>query len=414
MQVLYLTYDGITSLIGQSQVWPYLKGLSQAGHGFDVISFEHADRRAVIGASVAQEMDGHGIRWHPRNFRRRPPILAKLIDHWDMTRTSWRVAAATRIDFCHARSYVAADVALKLKRRSGVPFVFDMRGFWVDQRMEGDDWPQSNLFYRMLYHRWKAKEAEMVAGAAHIVVLAEAARSVIESWDCYRGQPVTVIPCCIDHEAFPLRTPKSRATARGRLGIQDDATLLVYLGSLGTVYLLDDMLRFFDRLRRRRPGARFLFIGPHSAERLRERTQALGIAAAADDILVRFAEHGGVPDWLAAADLAIGLRAPCFSSLGASPTKLGEYLACGLPVVVNRGVGDSGAIVERLEAGLVLRDMSDAEFDRALGQLDRVLALDAAALRARSREVHEMPVALRAYEAVYDSFASAGRDHPRN
>ncbi len=44
VRILYLTYDGLSSLIGQSQIWPYLKGLAGARHQFDVISFEHRER----------------------------------------------------------------------------------------------------------------------------------------------------------------------------------------------------------------------------------------------------------------------------------------------------------------------------------------------------------------------------------
>ena len=82
----------------------------------------------------------------------------------------------------------------KLKRRYGVPFIFDMRGFWPDQRRDGGRWPRSNPFYRALYARWKAKEAAFIANADHIIVLADTARVVIEGWECYRGQPITVIP----------------------------------------------------------------------------------------------------------------------------------------------------------------------------------------------------------------------------
>ncbi|HSF95380.1 MAG TPA: glycosyltransferase, partial [Thermohalobaculum sp.] len=178
--------------------------------------------------------------------------------------------------------------------------------------------------------------------------------------------------------------------------------------SLGMVYLLDEMLRVFGRLRSARPGARFLFIGHHSASDLVARARALGIEVAEDEILVQPAEHGEVPGWLAAADLAIGLIKPSFSSLGVSLTKLGEYLACGLPVIVNRGIGDVGEIVERIDGGVVLSAMSDTEMDRAVASLDGLLAIDPAGLRARSRLIHDMPVALAKYNEVYDSMAAAG------
>ena len=37
---LYLSYDGISDPLGQSQVLPYLKGLARLGHKIHLISFE--------------------------------------------------------------------------------------------------------------------------------------------------------------------------------------------------------------------------------------------------------------------------------------------------------------------------------------------------------------------------------------
>ena len=407
MRILYMTYDGLTSLIGQSQVWPYLKGLAAAGHEFDVISFEHEERRKRIGNAVARDVEASAVTWHPCNFRARPPVLAKLLDQREMIRTAERIAACGHIDAVHARSYVAADVALKLKRRFGLPFIFDMRGFWVDERREGGRWRQSNPLYRLIYRQWKAKERAFTAGADHIVVLTKAAKSVIEEWDDYRGQPVTVIPCCIDHAAFTLPAPGQRETARAKLGIGDAATVLVYLGSIGTIYLLGDMLRFFSRLKQARPGAKFLFIGWLTREEVLAAANAAGTEIEADEIIIQPSEHGEVPFWLAAADIAIALRQPSFSSLGASPTKLAEYLACGLPVIVNDGVGDVGSLVGQLDAGAVLTTMSDSEMDEVVSKLDDILATDPGALRERSRRIHDMPVALAKYRQVYDSIATA-------
>ena len=203
-----------------------------------------------------------------------------------------------------------------------------------------------------------------------------------------------------------MRTAQTRAEARARLKIDAGATVLVYLGSVGTVYLVPEMLRFFDRVRRIRPGAKFLFIGEHSADQLIETGRAAGVTIHRDDLRLQFAEHGEVPFWLAAADLALCLITSKFSSRGVSPTKLGEYLACGLPVVVNDGVGDVREIVEQLGAGAVLSTMSDDEMDNVVSRMDDILALDPGDLRERSRKIHDMPVALAKYGQVYESIAA--------
>ena len=406
MRVLYVTYDGMTSLLGQSQVWPYLEGLTAAGHRFEVLSFEQQGRLGRIGDKVARDLEGLGIAWHRRPFRTRPPLIAKAIDLREMVRETTRLAASGRFDAIHARSSVAAHAARAAKRRHGLPFIFDIRGFWADERRDGGRWPDTNPLHRHLYRQWKAREDRCVAEAHEIVVVTEAARREIERSASWQGQPVTVIPGAIDHAAFPLRTPETRAAARARLGIGEAATVLVYLGTLSALYLPGEMLRFYARLRHARPGARFLFVGWHDHAELVATARARGLDIPAEEIVVQPAEHGEVPFWLAAADIAIALRKPSYSSLAISPVKLGEYFACGLPVIANEGIGDVAEIVPRLGAGAVLGAMSDDEIDGVLARLDDILAIDPATLRERSWQVYGMPVALERYAGVYQRLAA--------
>lgn len=401
LRILYLSYDGLTGFLAQSQVWSYIRALSSVGHQFDLISFEHPERYAETGDKVARETAARGVAWHPRRFRHRPPILAKILDLRDMQSTARRLVRAGGIEAIHARSYVAGDVALALKRKFGVPFIFDMRGFWVDERLDGGRWPQSNPFYRALYRRWKAKERAMIAGADRIVVLTEAARDEITAWPDYRGQPISVIPCSVDHQVFDITTPHDRSEARGRLGIAEEAFVLVYLGSIGTVYLLREMLDVFSRIKRAKPGAQFLLVGWYDKAAVLAR--AAGLEISPNDIVIQPAEHGEVPYWLGAADVAIALRRPSFSSIGASPTKLAEYFACGLPVIVNDRVGDVAQIVRNLDAGIVLSQMAPDEVDRAVSDVDRLLATDRGRLRARSQEIHDLPNAVATYDTIYRS-----------
>ena len=71
------------------------------------------------------------------------------------------------------RSYLPALVGLRMKRRLGVPFVFDMRGFWPEERVEGGLWDLSNPLFRTVFGYFKRREAEFLNEAGHIVSLTE-------------------------------------------------------------------------------------------------------------------------------------------------------------------------------------------------------------------------------------------------
>ena len=61
---------------------------------------------------------------------------------------------------------------------------------------------------------------------------------------------VEVIPCCADLEHFRRDkvSPEARARWQHELKLTDEDFVVSYLGSLGTWYLVDEMLRFFKEL----------------------------------------------------------------------------------------------------------------------------------------------------------------------
>lgn len=399
--ILYLSYDGLTSHLGQSQVFPYIEGLANRGHRFSIISFEAIDSLAELGEKVSADVARLGIDWHPRRFRSRPPLVSKLIDQMDFELTARKVVANGDFDIVHCRSYVAAEVGQKLKKRFALKFLFDMRGFWVDTRLEGGSWPSTNPFYRFLYNSWKTKEAKFIEDADEIVVLTEAARQEVESWHAYKGCNISVIPCSLNYDSFCLPTEETRKEARDHLGIGDQHVVLTYLGSLGTVYLFQEMLHFFAALKHEHPGARFLLIGNHDPKQVAEVAQSISPDLSPEDFRYVRCVHAEVPYWLSAGDLAIFFYLQTYSSLAVSPTKLGECLAVGLPVVGNTGVGDVKAIVERFSAGCVLEDLSTASMPSAVSAIERYIGTDRVALRARSRPYYDINRAIGMYDDIY-------------
>ena len=54
--ILYLSYDGMTDPLGQSQVLPYIIGLTKAGYSFHLVSFEKPDRYNQFSKSARTSM----------------------------------------------------------------------------------------------------------------------------------------------------------------------------------------------------------------------------------------------------------------------------------------------------------------------------------------------------------------------
>ena len=133
MNILYISYDGMTDPLGQSQVLPYIIGIQQQlACTFTLLSCEKPDRFAQQGNTIQQLMDTNGIDWQPLLFHTKPPFVAKLYDQYQLKRRALQLHRQKQFAWVHCRSYVAAMVGEEMKQKTGIKMLFDMRGFWVD------------------------------------------------------------------------------------------------------------------------------------------------------------------------------------------------------------------------------------------------------------------------------------------
>ena len=406
--VLYITYDGLTDPLGPSQILPYLSGLVERGHGFHIISCEKPENFAKYEGKIRELLAKDGMTWHPIPYTKRPPVLSTVID---MLRLWWLCCALHkqhRFVLVHCRSYLPGLLGRRLRRRFGIPFLFDMRGFWADERTDRHIWNKGRLLYRLIYRFFKGEERQMLARADAVVCLTHRASFQVHEWGFFPSPPppVRTIPCCADEKLFqPAMAPEGERTGlRRELGIAADDLVLMYLGSLGTCYLLNDMLRFYARLLQQEPGARFLFITRHPPEEILEPARRLQIPV--DRIIIRGGFKTEMPLLISLADVSISFFGSTFSIMASSPTKIAETLFMGVPVIVNRGIGDLDQIITDGESGLLVDNLSDAAFDRTIARLDLIRHTPADAIISRAREVYSLEQGVSAYAGLYDELAT--------
>src|SRR5438309_6781562 len=118
----------MTDPLGRSQVLPYLQGLAARGHQITLLSCEKRERMAAGEPAVRSLCERAGIDWQPVTYHKSPPIVSGVIDVAVLKREAARLHRIKGFDLVHCRSYMAAIVGDWLKRRHGVPLLFDMRG----------------------------------------------------------------------------------------------------------------------------------------------------------------------------------------------------------------------------------------------------------------------------------------------
>jgi len=395
--ILFVSYNGLLDPIGQSQILPYVRGLVGRGWRIAIVSFEKPEASAAARDALAGELERLGVRWRALRYHASRLALVQLYDVCaGVLAVTW-LALVLRVGVLHARSTVAAAMTLPavigLRRR----LLFDVRGLNAEEYVDGSGWSRRGLRFRILH----ALEMSLLRRADAVVVLTERVRALLECGGygpALARRAMSVIPCCVDLDHFRY-DPVAAARVRSELG---GDPLFVYLGSLGTWYLTDEMLACFRAALRCWPAARLLVLTPSSPSLVEAARERVGIPP--DRVIVRRVEHRDVPAYLSAADVGLCFIQTSLAKQASSPTKLAEYLACGVPVLANGGVGDVEDVVDADGVGAVVKEFSEAAYADALARIARLLE-DRAKTRDACRRSAERRLALSMavdrYEALY-------------
>lgn len=344
----YLTVDSLVEGVGASQVLPYVERLARRGLDITVHSFEHAD----ASAEVERRLLSSGVTWRPHAF-------GPAGTRGGMLRVLRLSHAARGADLVHARSDLAAAAAM-LGRATH--WVWDVRSFWADQRIELGTLRAGSPEDRVL----RRVERRAARSSDAIITLAAAAMPELEARHGPTiGAKVQVIRTCVDLDAFSLAPMPS-----------DECVRLLFSGSLNRYYDVSTMLRLFERAQRRRP-TEMTVLSPGATPWEDELARA--------GVRREMASPGTVAPHLRACHFGLSV---CRSDVGASlraamPTKLGEFLATGRPVIVNRGLGDMDHLIAAHRCGVVLQADDDEALETGLADMDSLVADPQTADRCR-------------------------------
>ncbi|SHE68397.1 glycosyltransferase [Flavisolibacter ginsengisoli] len=401
-QVLYLSYDGMTDPLGQSQVLPYLIGLGKKGYRFTLISFEKPGRYENAKDVIATLCSSNGIEWHPLIYTKSPPIFSTIKDIESLKSKIRSLHKVNRFDIVHCRSYITGITGLWMKRKWGTRLIFDMRGFWADERVDGGLWNIKNPVFASVYRFFKRKEREFLENADHTITLTNTARKEMESWDASeKFAPVEVIPCCVDLNLFDPSTINAlqAGTLKSQLQIDDDQKIISYIGSIGTWYLVDEMVEFFSAFLKENINAVFLFVTKDDQEEIRRVFRRKDIPLTA--LRIVSAERNHVPLYISISDYSIFFIKPAYSKKASSPTKQGEIMAMGIPVICNDQVGDTSIVVEKYDAGMVVKEFSREAYETYVRTLNGK-AFNNEAIRRGAKEFFSLDTGVEKYRAVYE------------
>ncbi len=358
---------------------------------------------SFAGAETSPDRAREAVAMIEREYSVRALIYPTLASkpgawsYWDSCRKTYAYLAEARLEnaFSHvyARSFIGAMWARKLAHRINAISVFDVRAIVSkEQQLEGKaclkSWITSQL---------ELRESRM---ADRLSTVSENLRAYLEQ-ETGRNN-IVVIPSCLNERSFYF-DPEARKDIRAALGLTDRSVLLCYSGGTSAWQRIDDILSLFKRVCSGDRRCQALLLTTSQEEVVR-RLKAIQFPDG--QAIVRGCQHKDVHRYLSAADIGFIMRHDTTVNNVASPVKVGEYLACGLPVILTRGIGDYSGMLPKAGVGLLLDETADiaAQVLQFISQANFVILRNRAIQLAHSRLT--MSANQDQYQSLYDGRSS--------
>ncbi|WP_317899515.1 glycosyltransferase [Aurantibacillus circumpalustris] len=394
---LYITFDGLSDPLGQSQILPYVCGLAQSGFHVNVLSCEKKERLRKEKTTILSAIDKLPISWNYILYDAEGGMLSRffyILRIWNLARKTHR---KKNIELVHCRSYLASLIGLAFKRRFKIPFVFDMRGFWADERLDGGIWKEGKPIEAFFYSYFKKKEKQFLSESDAVISLTHAGLKELNAQFPKNNldERTTIIPCCTNTDKFSRKAVKP---VDSLVDVSSNDHVLIYTGSIGTWYYTKEMIDCILIWKQLIPNLKLLIL-TKDAEEL-DKILTNYTLEQRKIIISASASYKDVPAYLSIAKAAIFFIKPAYSKIASSPTKMAECWAMGLPIITNSGIGDNDLYFNTNKGGVLVEGFSTPDY-RSACQSYLSLSADPDHYRSIALNHFDTSMAIAKYVAIY-------------
>lgn len=350
-----------------------LVGLTRPGYPWDRSKADGADRGS--DAETVGQVDYHRIRTPRRDMMTQQDYVEDAATAFER-----KIAELRPMAVLAASNWESALPAGIAARRLGLPFFYEVRGFWEMTRASKEEGFETTP----LYAAWSQLEGVTARAADHVFTLTPPMRDEL----ILRGVPaekITLLPNACDPAEFTPR-PRDDALA-ATLGLPNSVPVIGYVGSFVEYEGLELLIRACGALRREGLTFRLLVVGSESGGpgRYSAALRQLGQDEGLEDWLIMPGRvpHDQVPAFYSLIDITPFPRMPHAVTERVSPLKPMEAMAMCKAVIVSDvramtdmvrhdetglrfAKGDAGALADALRQLL-----SDADLRQQLGQQGR-------------------------------------------
>ena len=364
-KVLFVMYDGLTDPLGQSQVLSYIVHLSTS-YSFDIVGFEKPLVYKKQKKNINNIINGLDIKWLPLVYHKKPPILSTIYDFYKGWLVVKREGDKYNYDLIHCRSSSIGNIALAAKKRYKSKLLFDMRGWWADEKKESGLW--DSIIFFPIYSYFKKLERKLFSESDYTISLTKSGYNEIINRNLKTSATLAIIPTCVNFDVFKPYDSDIRCNIRSELGIEKEEVVILYSGSFGGNYETGIIVNLYQAAIRIQGKSKILLITHTDKKQILSEMIIKGVPP--EDTIVINSNYEDVYLYLMAGDVGVINYKKSFSTVGRSPTKMGEYWSCGLPIVSKSNTADVDYLVAKYkDSGFIIETETNDEYDEIINNL---------------------------------------------
>jgi hypothetical protein len=397
-KLLIFAYYSIKDPVFQSAVLPYFLNFPEKeNYKFFLLTYEQkkylpskSEREGIIQNLKEENIHWKYVNWHSGFLK----SIKKIYDLITGIVLSIILIKRNKIQFIYSEGFPGCIIAHYISMISRIPHIIHTFEPHADYMLEGGVWKKSSWEYKLI----KQMEWEIACKAKFIMTATNIMKDIIHS-RCENTKAFRV-PSCVNFDLFQY-SEIDRTKIRKKYAISDTDILICYLGKFGGMYWEKELFEFFHLCNTTHNNFKFIIISKDNHAKIKENLKDYKVQ---NKTVLLNLERDEISAYLSASDFGISAIRQIESQRLSSPIKNGEYWACGLPIIIPKGISDDYLFAESQKIGIVLDDLSKENMLQVISKIiEWHKSVDKNDIRNRCRQFVREDRDVKKYQRLYHS-----------
>ena len=386
-KILYLTFDGVLEPLGYSQVISYLKNLSHKNKitiisiekNKDLLSVEHKNK-------INNILKENNISW--KYFCYSKKNIFKIFLVFKLFFYIYFEILVKKNKIIHCRSYVMGFIAYILSFFLNFSFIFDIRGFWIEERVEWGLWKKNNFKYKF----FKFFENKIYSKSKAIVTLTTDAKKeiLLKKIKNVKNENIYIIPTSV------------KLNNKSLINYDHKLINFTHLGAIGSRYNFDIYLKILSQLKKNRKI--FLSIinkDEHNSIKILLNKYKFTNS----EFEIKYIPPYNVSSQIIKSNFGMFFPISGYYLKAYFPTKLGEFISNGIPVITSRINNHVDELIIRNNIGIIIDDFENINYAKLNEKISYMISDKDVATRCLNvaRQSFDLNIACQTYNNIYQS-----------